>query len=257
MTNCNYSTCFSNRGSCETIRAEIEAYFAEIKNRKEHRIKFYEIFKYKKQCMNLGCMSIIYFVCGMGYYGVSQFIGKMSGNIHLNVAISGALLLPGTIASVFLLQWFARRPLLIATNFLSGLFMIIVISFSENFPWVRVIVACICNCFFFMSFITVFLYGVELFPTSVRNSVLGFLSLLSRSGQIVAPQVNAFSPTVAGGIFASLAILGALATFPLPETKNTELPSTLEDSNTLTRKVIHLEEDPGPKFIPPQPQTSQ
>jgi hypothetical protein len=181
-------------------------------------------------------MSFIYFVCGMGYYGVSQYIGKMSGNIHANVTISGTLLLPGTISAVFLLKILNRRTFLMATNFLSGLFMIAVICIPRDMNLIRVVVACICNCFFFMSFIIVFLYGVELFPTSIRNSVLGFLSVLSRLGQIIAPPINSLPETASGAIFGCMAMLGSILCLPLPETKNTQLPSNLEELKVLHRK---------------------
>lgn len=173
----------------------------------------------------------------MGYYGVSQLIGKMSGDIHINVAISGALLLPGTISSIFLLKILNRKTMLMFSIFLSGLFMIISVCIPFTYNWIRVIIACICNCFFFISFIVVFLYGVELFPTSVRNSVLGFLSVLSRIGQIVAPLVNTLSENVAGAVFGGFALIGSLFCFLLPETKDTELPSSLEDTKRLTKKV--------------------
>lgn len=195
--------------------------------------------------MNLGCMSVVFFVCGMGYYGVSQYIGLMSGNIHINVAISGTLLIPGTITAFFLLKIFKRRTFLMATMFLSGITMITVICIPAHMNFCRVVVACICNCFFFISFIIVFLFGVELFPTTIRNSVLGFLSFISRVGQIVAPQINSLPATASGGIFGAMAIIGSLLCYPLPETKNTELPSSLEDTKNFTRRLTDLtiEED--------------
>ncbi|XP_031762963.2 solute carrier family 22 member 1-like [Galleria mellonella] len=230
-----------NRTSFEIIKEEIEAFHATEANRNRRKIKFWQIFKHRRLLQNLGCMSLIYFVCGMGYYGVSQYIGKMSGDIHANVAISGALLLPGTISAIFLLKILKRRTFLMSTNFLSGFFMIIVICIPNHLAWVRVVFACIGNCFFFISFIIVFLYGVELFPTSVRNSVLGFLSVLSRLGQIVAPFVNSLPELQSGIIFGIMAIFGALLCYPLPETKHAELPSSLEDSKTLHRKTAHVE----------------
>lgn len=233
----------SNGHSCETIKDEIEAYHASHALHHRKKEHFWQIFRHKKLTRNLLCMSVIYFVCGMGYYGVSQYIGKMSGDIHANVAISGALLLPGTVAAYFLLKILDRRTFLMGTTFLSGLFMIIVITIPYRLNLLRVVIACICNCFFFMSFIIVFLYGVELFPTTIRNSVLGVLSVLSRVGQIIAPLVNSLHGTASGAVFGSMAILGSILCYPLPETKNTELPSSLMDSKTLPRKRTSLVED--------------
>ncbi|XP_072941945.1 organic anion transporter 3-like [Epargyreus clarus] len=225
-----------NGRKCENIRGEIESYIAGQSDGSRTRIKFWQIFKHKKLTLNLCCMAVIYFLCGISYYGVSQYIGNMSKNIHANVALSGALLLPGTIVELFLLKLLPRRLFLMGTNFLSGLFMLIVICIPVHLTWFRVVIACICNCFFFMSFIIVFLYSVELFPTSIRNSVLGFLSVISRIGQIVAPQVNVLSESASGIIYGVMAIFGTMVCYFLPETKNTELPSSLNDSKSLSRK---------------------
>ncbi|KAL0883589.1 hypothetical protein ABMA27_015740 [Loxostege sticticalis] len=234
-----------NGVSSGAIREEIEAYHASHAQNHQTKLKFWQIFKHRKPTMNLGCMSVVFFVCGMGYYGVSQYIGLMSGNIHINVAISGTLLIPGTITAFFLLKILKRRTFLMATMFLSGITMITVICIPAHMNFCRVVVACICNCFFFISFIIVFLFGVELFPTTIRNSVLGFLSFISRVGQIVAPQINSLPATASGGIFGAMAIIGSLLCYPLPETKNTELPSSLEDTKNFTRRLTDLtiEED--------------
>lgn len=205
-----------------------------LKTSTEHaKISFGHIFHFKRLRRNLYCMAYIYFVCGMGYYGVSQYIGNMSGNIHLNVAISGLMLVPGTISTIFLLKLLSRKTFLMATNLLSGILMIVVIVIPADVKFGRMVAASVANVFFFMSFIIVFLYSVELFPTAIRNSILGFLSVLSRVGQIIAPPINALDSIVAGSIFGVTAILGAVLCYPLPETKNIDLPSTLEETDTL------------------------
>lgn len=234
---------FSNKEPCENIEEELIAYHSVHSTRDEEKMYFWHLFRHKKLTLNFLCMAFIYFVCGMGYYGVSQFIGQMSGNIHLNVCISGAILIPGTLVSIFLLKMFGRRTLLMATNILSGISMIIVVSVSDELTDVRLGFACICNMFFFMSFIIVFLYGVELFPTVIRNSVLGLLSLLSRLGQMSGPPLNKLPQIASGSIFGTLAIVAAALCYFLPETKNTELPSSIEDSETLTKNRRHLESD--------------
>lgn len=203
---------------------------------KKKKMKFWQIFKHKQITINLLCMSVVYLVSGMGYYGVSQYIGMMSGDIHTNVAISGALLLPGTIASIFLLKILKRRPFLMATNLLSGIFMITVVCVPTHLMWLRIVIACTCNCFFFMSFIIVFLFGVELFPTSIRNAVLGVLCVLSRLGQVIAPLVNSSSDVASGLIFGIMALVSAAVCYPLPEPKGVELPSSLEDTKTMPRR---------------------
>lgn len=224
----------------------MEEYQANHEKTTTQRMQFWHIFKHKRLTINFVCMAAIYFVCGMGYYGVSQYIGQMMGNIHVNVTISGAMLIPGTIAATFLLHTLSRRTFLMATNFISGILMLVVILIPPENAWPRVIIACICNSTFFMSFINVFLYGVELFPTTIRNSVLGVLTVMARAGQISAPPINHFHEIVSGSIFGGLALLGGVLCIPLPETKHTELPSSLEDSKTLPRHQTNSVDNESP-----------
>ncbi|XP_039746218.1 solute carrier family 22 member 3-like [Pararge aegeria] len=227
----------------ENIRQQIEEYHAIHSTKSQREIKIWHLFYHKTLISNFIYMSVIYFLCGMGYYGVSQYIGQMSGNIHVNVALSGALLVPGTIASIYLIQLLNRRTFLMSTIFLSGVFMIVTICIPLRYNWIRVFIACICNCFFFVSFIIVFLLGVELFPTSIRNSVLGILSVMSRVGQIVAPLINALPENISGVVFGVLALVGTFFCYLLPETKDIELPSSLDDTKVLSRRKSHLVED--------------
>ncbi|KAJ8726744.1 hypothetical protein PYW08_015141 [Mythimna loreyi] len=125
----------------ENIRADMREYAGRGGAATQAKVKFWEIFKHKKLTINFACMAVIYFSCGMGYYGVSQYIGKMSGNIHANVAISGALLIPGTLTATFLLQVLGRRSFLMSTSFLSGILMIVVIMIPEHATLARVLIA--------------------------------------------------------------------------------------------------------------------
>jgi hypothetical protein len=39
------------------------------------------------------CMYFNWIVCGLCFYGLAQYMGQVGGNIFINVAISGQLLL--------------------------------------------------------------------------------------------------------------------------------------------------------------------
>ncbi|CAB3241227.1 unnamed protein product [Arctia plantaginis] len=192
---------FNNTSTSDNIQIEMEQYRAALPKTARNKENFFQIFKYKKLLVNFLSMSAIYLICGMGYYGVSQYIGRMSGDIHC-------------------------------------IFMLAVIFISPDMKITKMVLASCSNTCFFISFIVIFLYGVELFPTGVRNSVLGVLSVLSRIGMIIAPPVNSLHQTVAGTIFGVSAILGAVLCYPLPETKYVALPSTMDHSRALHRKSL-------------------
>lgn len=47
------------------------------------------------------CMCFNWLVCGMGFFGVAQYIGDSEGDIFMNVAVSAALELPGTFLCIY------------------------------------------------------------------------------------------------------------------------------------------------------------
>lgn len=152
------------------------------------------------------------------------------------LALSWLLLVPGTLAGIFFLKIFKRRAFLMSSSFLAGAFIILVVRIPQTITWPRVLFACMSNCFFFLSFLISFLYGCELFPTTIRNSALGFLSVVSRAGRIVAPLINDLPQLGAGLFFGSVAIVGAVLCWPLPEAKYIELPSSLEETKMLAHR---------------------
>ena len=85
-----------------------------------------------------------------------------------------------------------------------------------------------------------FVYLPEIFPTSVRVSGIGVVSVISRGGGILAPQLvhMARSPNtwyIAYLIFIVLSIIAFFATIFLPETAKYSLPNNVADA-TLASK---------------------
>lgn len=84
-----------------------------------------------------------------------------------------------------------------------------------------------------MSFGTLYIYTVEIFPTNLRQSLLSVCSMFGRIGSMVAPQTPLLAkiwaplPMV---IFGSIGIASGLAILEFPETLNTQLPNTVEEA---------------------------
>nr|XP_014350852.1 PREDICTED: solute carrier family 22 member 13-like isoform X2 [Latimeria chalumnae] len=73
------------------------------------------------------------------------------------------------------------------------------------------------------------LYGIELFPTLIRQKCVGFVGLWYRIGSILTASL---SPEIGLGsmiCYGCAPILGALLCLLLPETSNIPLPDTVED----------------------------
>lgn len=114
-----------NGKSTENIRIDLQ----KIQDKKsETRAKgnFFDLFRTKNIRMKTICMDFNWFVCGMCFFGVSQYVGETGGNVFKNVAMSALFELPGTIVCIFLVKYWGRKPTLILSNCVCGVSMILI-----------------------------------------------------------------------------------------------------------------------------------
>lgn len=183
-------------------------------------------------------MSFDWLTCSYCFYGVSQYVGQLSGNVFINVAASASVTLLGTLVSIPLLKVIGRRTIVIVFNFICA-FCLVVLAFLPEGAG-SVVCASIGVVASFIVFVVVYLYCTELFPTVVRNAAIGFSSMMARVGSMVAPFVIGFRdhalwmPPIA---FAVLPLIAGCLTFFLPETKGCELMTTIDEGEQFGKKV--------------------
>lgn len=71
------------------------------------RIKSYAIF-------------VNWIVCGMGLFGMSQYIGLVGGDIFINFALSGLIQIPGNFLAWWTMNALGRRITLVSSNLIAG-----------------------------------------------------------------------------------------------------------------------------------------
>lgn len=183
-----------------------------------------------------------WFICGLAFFGVAQYIGQTGGNIFANVAFSAALELPGTLFCIYSMKKWGRKKTVIGANCLTGVCMLL-IAVVPNTGLVPVTLASLGIVGMSISFPTVYLFAGELFPTVVRNIGIGSASTCARIGSMVAPFVAGLSsvahwmPPVIFGVFP---IIAAVLVVFLPETQGAPLPETIEDGEKFGKKVQKL-----------------
>ncbi|GAB0094985.1 organic cation transporter protein [Sergentomyia squamirostris] len=184
-------------------------------------------------------MCFNWFVCGIAFFGVAQYIGHTSGDIFVNVAISAALTLPGTVIGIYCMKSWGRKYTLIASNALCGISMLAIAFVPSDSAVAVVVLASSGMVGMSISFPTVYLYAGEIFPTVVRNIGMGTSSMIARIGSMVAPFVVGFNSIafwIPPVIFGAVPLIGALLAFLLPETKGAPLPETIEDGENFGKK---------------------
>ncbi|XP_046838960.1 organic cation transporter protein-like isoform X1 [Vespa crabro] len=205
----------------------------------DHNASFLDLFRTPN--MRVKSLSIFFnwIVCGMGLFGMSQYIGQVGGDIFINFAISGAIQVPGNFVAWWAMNKLGRKVTLISSNVIAGFSSLALIIVPHDLAWLRLILVCFGIVGMSVAFTSVYLFSGELFPTVVRNMGVGTSSMCARIGSIVAPFVvslNHMAEWFPPIIFGSLPIMGAMLCLLLPETAGCTLPETLQDGEDFGKK---------------------
>ncbi|KAG8223524.1 hypothetical protein J437_LFUL002574 [Ladona fulva] len=184
-------------------------------------------------------MNFNWLVCGLGFFGVAQYMGRLGGDIFINVAISGAMETPGTLICIFAMSYLGRRNTLLTSQLVGGLSCLLIMLVPKDMGWLQVVLSSLGLIGMSSAFPTSYLYTAELFPTVIRNAAVGAASMCARIGSMTAPfittldSVSEYIPPLILGIFPLVAGLLALM---LPETLNERLPDTLQEGEDFGKK---------------------
>ena len=228
-----------NKLPYENIRKDLAIVQANKMGAPVSKGNFLDLFRTPNLRKKTIFMGFNWFVCGLAFFGVAQYIGHAGGNIFVNVAISAGLELPGTIVCIYMMKVWGRKKTLIASNTLCGVAMLLIALVPAEHTTAKVTLASIGIIGMSISFPTVYLYGGELFPTVVRNVGVGTCSMIARIGSMIAPFVAGFSSTaywLPPVIFGLIPLVGAVFVLFLPETKGQPLPETIEDGENFGKK---------------------
>lgn len=83
-----------NKLPTENIRGNLEAIHG-AKTEQRAKGNILDLFRTKNMRMKTICMNFNWFVCGVCFFGVSQYVGESGGNLFKNVALSAVFELPG------------------------------------------------------------------------------------------------------------------------------------------------------------------
>lgn len=205
------------------------------------------LFRRKNMRMKTIYMCFDWLACGLCFFGVSQFIGQIGGNIFVNVAISAAIQVPGTLSSIAFNRIYGRKKTLFYSYILSGSTLIAIViidllplSISPETKTVIKIVLASTGIFgMSISFPTVYVFAGEIFPTVLRNTGIGLCSMIARVGSMLAPFVAGLSSYqfwLPPAVFGGLPIIAAFLTLMLPETHGKALPDTLREAEHFGRR---------------------
>ncbi|KAK7153127.1 hypothetical protein R3I93_011127 [Phoxinus phoxinus] len=202
----------------EKTSAKTESYFANFTS---HTIQ-----------LRLFVMSYIGFASALTYYGICFSVGSFGVNIYLAQFFSGLSEAPSLLLPFLLKRW-GRRPFSMGSLFLSGISCMLSLLVSKfcDMPVLVMTLALMGKLCMQSTTCVSLLYGIELFPTVIRQKCVGLVSLCYRAACIINAVV-----TPEGGIplpamicYSSGPIIGAALCLFLPETSGIPLPDTVQD----------------------------
>ncbi|XP_023211273.1 organic cation transporter protein-like [Centruroides sculpturatus] len=180
-------------------------------------------------CFDWAIISLVYAV--LVYNAMNMKIDDYLAN-----AINSFSEIPGALIVMVAMDKIGRRLSLFLSMGIAGLGCLGVMFFPAEYIWTAIVLANIGKAGITGAFCLVFVYGCELFPTSLRNSALALPCLMGGIANVSSPFVLLLSryqrtlPLILNGI---LCIAGAFAALILPETLNKHLPQTIEDGENM------------------------
>ncbi|CAH0605681.1 unnamed protein product [Chrysodeixis includens] len=220
---------FNNRSTTD-IQDNVTKIQQELQLKTESKaVNYLDLFKTRRLSIITLSSFAAWFVTGVCYFGINQYITVLGPNIFIVVAAMGVLQIPMAPMAAVITKVFKRKTAVIGTYVSIGVTMIILVCVPKG-SWVASMFGVIGVCFAFINFSIMYLYVTELYPTPIRNMGFSLSSSGSKIGAMVAPFVaNMNSTWIASVIFAVLPVMAvAICTF-LPETKGSKLRDTVDE----------------------------
>ncbi|XP_060680034.1 solute carrier family 22 member 13b [Hemiscyllium ocellatum] len=204
-----------------------ETLFDKLVTEKEvQKATILDLFKTSKLRRITLTLVSIWLINSFVYYGLAFNVGSFGVNIYLTQLIFGLVDLM-RFSCIWLLNIFGRKKCQGGFLLLSGISCLFTLFFPEGTPLEVTVLAVIAKLGISCSFSTAYIYSAELFPTVIRQSGLGLVSMSARTAGIFVPLFVLLQhdyPALPMAFFGSTLIVATALTTLLPETANKELP---------------------------------
>nr|XP_017833761.3 solute carrier family 22 member 20 isoform X2 [Callithrix jacchus] len=176
------------------------------------------------------CLMVVWFSNSVAYYGLAMDLQKFGLSLYLVQALFAIIDIPAMLVATATMIYVGRRATVASFLILAGLMVIANMFVPEGLQNLRTAQAALGKGCLASSFICVYLFTGELYPTEIRQMGMGFASAHARLGGLAAPLVTTlgeFSAVLPPVCFGATAILAGLAVCFLTETRNEPLMETI------------------------------
>uniref|UniRef100_A0A8D1K5J8 Solute carrier family 22 member 7 n=2 Tax=Sus scrofa TaxID=9823 RepID=A0A8D1K5J8_PIG len=178
------------------------------------------------------CCMVVWFGVNFSYYGLSLDVSGLGLNVYQTQLLFGAVELPSKLLVYLSVRHAGRRLTLAGTLLGTSLSLGFRLLVSSEMKSWSTALAVLGKGFSEAAFTTAYLFTSELYPTVLRQTGMGLTALVGRLGGSLAPLAALLDgvwlslPKLAYG---GIALLAACTALLLPETKQAQLPETIQD----------------------------
>uniref|UniRef100_A0A8D0TFP0 Major facilitator superfamily (MFS) profile domain-containing protein n=1 Tax=Sus scrofa TaxID=9823 RepID=A0A8D0TFP0_PIG len=211
----------------EVVSAYIQSEFASVRTSSSVLDLFRTPAIRKVTC----CLMVVWFSNSLAYYGLAMDLQKFGLSVYLVQVLFGMIDVPAMLVATTTMIHVGRRATVASFLILAGLMVIGNMFVPEDMQMLRTAQAALGKGCLASSFICVYLFTGELYPTEIRQMGMGFASVNARLGGLAAPLVTMlgeFSAVLPPMGFGATSILAGLAVCFLAETRNLPLLETIE-----------------------------
>nr|CAD7200915.1 unnamed protein product [Timema douglasi] len=207
-----------------------------LSKKKEKSYGFASLFSSWRLAKNTFLIAAVGSLGNLVYFTLMLNVNTMSGNPFMNFFWQSLVELLGFILGKYFSEKLGRRwTHVIAFMFMSGahIFIILLVNKPE-LNWLLLTMVVVVKFFTTLSGYTGYLQSMETFPTCVRQTGCSLASSAASIVGTLGPYIlylgSVTDKRYAYAIMGLATILGAIASFFLPETMNQKLPETLADA---------------------------
>ncbi|XP_055007902.1 solute carrier family 22 member 4-like [Boleophthalmus pectinirostris] len=182
--------------------------------------------------------TFIWFTCILVFSGLSLNTSNLNGNKYLNCFISAVTDIAAYVLTWFLVSRVSRPIFLFASLMFCGILLLIIQLVPDEMDAVFQALALSGRMGISAAYTFTNVFFIELMPTVIRNTGLGFFSTSGRISSILCPYIiflgmyNKLTPYI---VFGSMSVMASIFTLFLPDTRDIKLPDLINQMQPVRR----------------------
>ncbi|XP_011496168.1 PREDICTED: organic cation transporter 1 [Ceratosolen solmsi marchali] len=226
---------------CEKVQKHIEHQQSHNQKDKIDGPNILSLFKTPNMRLKTCLITLNWFANNMVYVGLSYYGPTLGNEEHLSFLFSSLAEIPSYIACWIVMDRCGRRWPLCFCMVIAGLSCVTTVLLPPNAVVSTLVLFLLSKSAISASFLIIYPFAGELYPTQLRGIAIGFSAYVSGLGLIIIPFItylgkdNLILPLVIMGI---VSVIGGVSGLRLPETLHQRLPQTIEEGELFGNEWI-------------------